>query len=415
MDLDIENYDLDELLKVFDIQASNYNMNSLNDSLKQKLNILDINSDELPESKAAIRNFFLESYTKLIDGLPLNNKLVPPLGDTDVSSQSTKTGPHFVQVSNPQPVKYEKITDIKQGIVNPLSILTTQRILNINTKFRDNFSKSSSTDFVFTLPTELKRVTALSLDEFVFPFPRCPSNKVTVSSLLSSNNFSVSQYPYGAIPDLTNIKISEGTYNIPSLIANINTALATAGFPIILTHDTITNKMTFSSTDGSVFNLVFSYNETNNNCIVPPTNVDKLQLTLGWILGFRKEIYGQTEFVEGTSLDSYTGEATFNGTISNYYFLAVDDYRNNHNPIFISPFQNNSLSDDNLIAKLNPNEVYYNPHRWTRHYFGPVRLSKLHIRLYDEFGRILQIDGQDYSFTLKLQLLYESGPSGGGN
>ena len=128
MDLDIENYNLDELLKIFDIQASNYNMNSLNDSLKQKLNTLDINSDELPESKAAIRNFFLEGYTKLIDGLPLNNKLVPPLGDTDVSSQSTKTGPHFVQVSNPEPVKYEKITDIKQGIVNPLSILTTQRI-----------------------------------------------------------------------------------------------------------------------------------------------------------------------------------------------------------------------------------------------------------------------------------------------
>ena len=61
-------------------------------------------------------NINLFGYTKLIDGLPLNNKLVPPLGDTDVSSQSTKTGPHFVQVSNPEPVKYEKITDIRAKI-----------------------------------------------------------------------------------------------------------------------------------------------------------------------------------------------------------------------------------------------------------------------------------------------------------
>jgi hypothetical protein len=42
-----------------------------------------------------------------------------------------------------------------------------------------------------------------------------------------------------------------------------------------------------------------------------------------------------------------------------------------------------------------------------RQYFGPVDIQRLRIRLFDEFGRILQMNGANYSFCLKLNLLYD--------
>ena len=42
-----------------------------------------------------------------------------------------------------------------------------------------------------------------------------------------------------------------------------------------------------------------------------------------------------------------------------------------------------------------------------RIYFGPTDIAKLHINIYDEFGRIVDINNADYSLTLELELLYD--------
>jgi hypothetical protein len=42
-----------------------------------------------------------------------------------------------------------------------------------------------------------------------------------------------------------------------------------------------------------------------------------------------------------------------------------------------------------------------------REYFGPVDITKLHIRLYDSFGRILNLNNRDFSFCLILKMLYD--------
>ena len=41
----------------------------------------------------------------------------------------------------------------------------------------------------------------------------------------------------------------------------------------------------------------------------------------------------------------------------------------------------------------------------TRKYFGPVKLQKLRIRLLDEFGKIVDMNGCDLSVTLELESL----------
>ena len=42
-----------------------------------------------------------------------------------------------------------------------------------------------------------------------------------------------------------------------------------------------------------------------------------------------------------------------------------------------------------------------------RIYFGPTDISKLHIKLFDEFGRIVDLNNGDYSFTLDIDVLYD--------
>ena len=42
----------------------------------------------------------------------------------------------------------------------------------------------------------------------------------------------------------------------------------------------------------------------------------------------------------------------------------------------------------------------------SRSYYGPVDIQRLHIALYDDFGRILDLNNMDWSFSLTFQLLY---------
>ena len=42
----------------------------------------------------------------------------------------------------------------------------------------------------------------------------------------------------------------------------------------------------------------------------------------------------------------------------------------------------------------------------TREYFGPVDIQRLHISLYDEFSRIIDLNNMDWSLTLAFEQLY---------
>ena len=43
-----------------------------------------------------------------------------------------------------------------------------------------------------------------------------------------------------------------------------------------------------------------------------------------------------------------------------------------------------------------------------RRYNGPINLSKIQIKLLDQFGSIIDLNNMDFSMTLELELLYEN-------
>jgi hypothetical protein len=48
-----------------------------------------------------------------------------------------------------------------------------------------------------------------------------------------------------------------------------------------------------------------------------------------------------------------------------------------------------------------------NPLIKTRKYNGPVNITKIHLKIFDKFGNIIDLNNMDFSFTLELEVLYE--------
>ena len=295
-----------------------------------------------------------------------------------------------------------------------------------------------------------------------------PPTIYTVSALTGSNSFYIGR----SNPDIR-IDISSGSYSGNNIANTITNALPTDFSDITLTFSEITGQITFKSTSDLSFSLDFNYIDPSN---CPNTfskigsNIYKDQLTLGWLLGFRKDYkyytpqetitncntinnlqnasstqlrmlskvhtirptltpvkqdgyqylqkqyrcYTSTHYTNDISyvysgVSSYTGEAVYNAHGNKYFLLSINDFQNNHTNSVISPLQEETLGDGNILAKSSSSCCtggcgIETP---TRIYFGPTDISKLHIKLYDEFGRIVDMNNSDFSITLEVEILYD--------
>ena len=123
------------------------------------------------------------------------------------------------------------------------------------------------------------------------------------------------------------------------------------------------------------------------------------------MLGFRKLTY---EFS-----DSIVSEGAFGSGIAKYLFLEIDDFNHNSKQSLISS-TNNSILGNNILGRItissghntlimdNGADLIFKQ----RDYFGPVTIEKLRIRLLDHFGKVLDLNNNDYSFALEFKQLY---------
>ncbi len=259
---------------------------------------------------------------------------------------------------------------------------TYKRTLNIDTRFRENYYKTSSTDFHVSLPIRIKGVTKMKLCSLELPF-----TIYNVSASQGNNVFYIG-------PALTPIKLPDGNYTVEMMQTELNARLeaAAAGlYEAII--DKRTKRVVIASTGATPFILKFATDSNTN-----------LQTTLGWMLGFR---FGQ---YEGNS--SYVSEAPYILKSPRYIFLRIDDYNNTANESIIAAF-NSSISTSNILAKIsNAEHIEDNIFIMTledkfvsgckeRNYSGPVDIEKLRIQLIDEYGRIVNLNGSDFSFSLE--------------
>ena len=395
MDLNIENYSNEEIFKILNIDSKVIDNNALSyEILYNKLQIkidklrntdLSDLSDlsELSETKAQMVDFFYQCFIKI-------NKLLEENQQNSVIIQDSH---NIIKHNESKKEEYYSV-NYKSGLINPLTIKTYKKVIAIDTRFRDNYESTSSTNFIINLPTNLKKVLSIQVVNYQLPY-----TIYSISKKSGSNSFYVNN---------SLIEIMDGGYDENLLIQEINKQLP---YGIDLSYNPINSKFSFASS--SIFSLNFDYFENSEMYYNLANNIANNQLTLGWILGFRNNSVlknGKNIVKKYEGLTSYEAENCYDGGVSNkYYLLSINDYQNNHINAFESAFKYQSLTDNNILCKMTNSKedgtkTLLYPKRI---YFGPTNINKLHIKIYDEYGRILDVNNGDLSIELECEILYD--------
>ena len=388
MDLNIENYSVDEICNILniDVNVAGLSQDLVYAKLQTKINQLrSTENSEISENKAQLVDFFYQCYIKvtgLLEKKQKNTLIVQD--DHNIIKHNEAKKEEIFQVN------------VKSGTINPLTIKTLKKVIAIDTRFRDNYESSSSTDFVINLPTAFKKVLSLQVINYQLPY-----TIYSISKKTGSNSFYV---------DSSLIELMDGGYDENSLVQEIQKKLP---HNIEIKFNSISAKFIFTSKNHHVFSLNFDYIENATMNYNLATNIDKNQLTLGWIMGFRNNKIiknGKQTVVKYQGSNSYEAEYCYEGGLSNkYYLLSVNDYQNNHNNAFVSAFKYQTLTDNNILCKMTNSKedgtktVLYPK----RIYFGPTNINKLHIKIYDEYGRILDVNNGDLSIEIECEILYD--------
>jgi hypothetical protein len=404
-DLNIENYTRDELIQMFEL-PNNFDRNIF-DIKEAKLREGIINNTEInKDTQIKTLNFLLKAKNIILNkpNTPLQKKIEDfynssyELKSTDLEDKDE----HMVQVRQEKPYLSSFPSEFFPGVINPLKKRTIKKNLNIDTRFRENYYSSTSSNFNLNLPMNINNIVQMQLSAI-----ELPTTFYVISKQYGNNFFSLS-----VNSSTTIVTIPTGNYDQTTIMVAINNQLSLLGAPFNLVAFilNLTNGTTGSGqvmvgeiTAGTVTSLEIDF-QTDKNGI--DDRGTPLPLKLGWLLGFRSGNYVNNL--------NYVSEGILDVSGPNYIYIVLDDYHNNVNNNFYSAF-NSSILNKNILARIslqaNPFNVLQqnnlNIVTTPREYFGPINLQIMNIQLLDEYGRILDLNNMDFSFCITLTTVYD--------
>jgi len=422
--LNVFSYDIDELEDLLSLEKpySKDHLHQSCDALREKL---FSDESQTENDKAALNGFLKQVKIKLnrnCENLPeISEKpqlIIPSINEMLVTPD--------VSVLNPDEYKQDKFVPTYPAEnaaknINPLKKRLIRKTLNIDTRFRDNYYTTESTDIMINLPTVIKN--AISMRLCGFELPPCPI--YTVDKKYGNNFFHIT---IDAGTTWWPITIADGNYNMQEMVQAINNQIAAnatlngggGNLQVVADVNKPTCKIIFNFPFGAPEDCGLAFNldrniEYNAPNIVKNNNVS-LQWKLGWILGFTLAEYRMSPAVPGPAPGAvFMGEAPYDGAGAKYLYLVVDDFNNNVNNYFVGAF-NSSILNQNILARLpqytrndEANQQSDAVSEMTiaeRNYFGPIHIQKLKIQLIDEFGRIVSLNNRDYSIALEFNCIY---------
>jgi hypothetical protein len=408
-DLNIENYKKGELEEIFNLKSGQYDSNAIEQKCAQLRD--NVSSDKSIEQNVRMKTIiFLDEAKRVLASQLNSSNVVQKLANAYnmnpnlVDSGVIDAGNTFI-IDKPKSAFANSYPgEFFPGVINPLKKRTTKQNLNIDTRFRENYYTSSSSNFHFDLPIKFSSVMQMQLAAFEMPF-----SYFNISKQRGNNFFSIKRESTGVNYVIT---IPDGNYTPASLVAYLNnyctvtiTALNFVQFIYNIdgtgsgSGQLIVGVTT--GNEGAYFTLNFQ-NDINGN----PDTTNPLPLKLGWMLGFRNGIYSGNI--------NYISEGLVDLTGSKYLYLVVDDYNNNVNNGFYSAF-NSSVLNKNILARISTQPSPFGSTSQSnlslittpRQYFGPVDIQKLNIQLLDEYGRVIELNNMDYSFCLTFTSVYD--------
>ena len=370
LNLDIESYNKEDLIQILKL-PNDYNKEQITknkNSLQDKINKLSIDN-----SKKYSYLLFLDNAEKKLLNNYFNNN-----GQTEQENMINSLT--NMELKNNTISNYESnfIIENKSIVHNPLKNVTVGQYndntrikhVSVNSIFRPNYYNTQSSNFSITLPETVNNVISMRISSINIPI----QSIYNISEELGNNNFKV---------DTSSVSISGGYYSFTndtsnSIISEIKKKLLNND---VISINPINNKVSIST----LLPIKFA----DENSTTP------LTLTLGWLLGFRAA--------------SYTSSATAEAPISNKareFYIAINDFQNNAVNKFSSAFSE-SLLPDNIIAKINYkdefNSTFEETVDRTRYYDGPTQINKLSFTIYDNYGRIVNLNNNDWSCVLTFE------------
>ncbi len=397
---------MDELLDMFGLPP-NYDM-SMFERQERKLRENIVGNMEVDEKTQRDTVYFLDQVKQMLfsgDKIAavkkdahsifkpfsdsLNNQIAEAFNSNyDLKSVETDTS-HLVQHRPDSSYSSSYPSDYFKGIINPLKKRVIKKQLNIDTRFRENYYSSPSTNFHFTLPAVFNDVLSMTLNAV-----ELPTDYYNISKQLGNNFFYLNDKC---------INVPSGNYTAETLIQTLQ--LITNYPPILIGGVTYatnvsTKKMIITGTTVPL-TLDFQKGFDGNEDRTTP-----LPLKLGWLLGFRNGYY------EGAN--NYLSEGIIDLNGPRYMYLVVDDHNNSVNNSFYSAF-NSSIMNKNVLARISINATSFsvvthdnlNVVTLPRDYFGPVNIQHLTIQLLDEYGRVVDLNSMDFSFYLTFTTVYD--------
>jgi hypothetical protein len=292
---------------------------------------------------------------------------------------------------------------------------TKRKYVNIDTRFRDDYSDSQLANYTITLPERITDAKSIYITNVEIP------NVLYNVSAVQKNSSLVLSKTVNNITTKYVVTVPDGRYKtITELHSALNAQLQTIqALQITQVDNTTTPPTTTTITDISI-NLTSSNKSkitsaTNtyaiNFAVDASGNVDKslLKSKLGWILGFRKINYtvNNTTTIIAEALPDVFG--------SKYLYLAIDEFSNGNQRSFISPLPN-SFINKNIAARVSIDSIAFGFNNLItanrangamvsdkREYTGKIDLQKLNVQLLDEYGNPVSLNGLDFSFCMEVE------------
>lgn len=347
----------------------------------------------------------------------------------------SKADGHFV-IPDPyrmyDPEKYNDIGGLvvgqsgaPPGTINPVKYSTVAISVNIDSRFRPNYFSTKSTDLHITLPEKIHNIINYRVGSFEIPFYAIYS----ISELNGNNAIQIQWSNYSSPPPSTysntfTIVIPDGNYYTTSNTTNvtasasiettINTILdSNTGLLAGLLYfyiDQVSGKGVFAQPSGAATAICFKViSNVRSNGVV---NYEAPLISfLGWQLGFRNAENISINTGSGNK-GSVVSEALVAIRATNYIFISIDDYNNSVNDYYSAVFSE-SYAIKNIITRVNVgflqdvNEASSIQLNRQRCFFGPVNIQKLRITLYDNFGRVVDLNNMDWNIELIFECVYD--------
>ena len=316
----------------------------------------------------------------------------------------TQHGSHMVMTDVAKPTKYKYLT--------------------VDTRFRDQYDTSNIANYNISLPERVNSIRSMTARSVEFPI-----SYYNISSQLGNNSFQLINTSASTSTSIVSetivlnnqqynsIKETSAPWNTESILDVINQKLGATGWNsynnIVFTYDSSTRKITLRNNSSVNVRIEFDKVDcVNGEGGSSPS--ESLMSKLGWVLGFRLPSY---DIISGGSI---VGEAVVDINGPKYLYLVLDEFKNVNPHSFLGLSRNSQLSSQQILARITPNYKEYafsstnfptmfhaecGDHMVSdmRTYGELVNIQRMNVRMVDEFGRIMDFNGLDFSFCLELE------------